>query len=35
MVLRPGVESIFGFTYEDFRLEGYEHHPAIRAPTVV
>ena len=35
MVLEPGVESIFDFTYDDFRLEGYEHHPAIRAPIAV
>lgn len=35
MVLKPGVESIFDFTYDDFRLEGYEHHPAIRAPIAV
>ena len=35
MALKPGVESIFDFTYDDFRLEGYEHHPAIRAPIAV
>ena len=35
MELDPGVESIFDFTYEDFRLVGYEHHPAIRAPIAV
>ena len=35
MELDPGVESIFDFTYDDFRLEGYEHHPAIRAPIAV
>ena len=35
MELAPGVESIFDFTYDDFRLVGYEHHPAIRAPIAV
>ena len=35
MELGPGVESIFDFTYDDFRLVGYEHHPAIRAPIAV
>ena len=35
MVLEPCVASIFDFTYDDFRLEGYEHHPAIRAPIAV
>ena len=35
MELDPGVESIFDFTYDDFRLTGYEHHPAIRAPIAV
>ena len=35
MELNPGVGSIFDFTYDDFRLTGYEHHPAIRAPIAV
>ena len=35
MELRPGVDSIFDFTYDDFTLVGYEHHPAIRAPIAV
>ena len=35
MALNPDVESIFDFTYEDFRLVGYEHHPVIRAPIAV
>ena len=35
MELRPGVDSIFDFTYDDFRLEGYKHPPAIRAPIAV
>ncbi len=35
MELNPDVESIFDFTYEDFTLVGYEHHPVIRAPIAV
>lgn len=33
MVLNPAVTSIFDFTYEDFTLEGYQSHPAIKAPV--
>ena len=35
MELDPGVGSIFDFTYDDFTLVGYEHHPHIRAPIAV
>ena len=35
MELNPDVGSIFDFTYDDFTLVGYEHHPAIRAPIAV
>ena len=35
MELDTGVESIFDFTYDDFVLVGYEHHPAIKAPIAV
>lgn len=33
MVINPDVKSIFDFTYEDFRLEGYDPWPHI--PAVV
>jgi thymidylate synthase len=35
MRLNPGIASVFDFAYEDFSLEGYEPHPAIRAPIAV
>jgi thymidylate synthase len=35
LVLSPAVRSIFDFTYEDFTLEGYDPHPAIKAPIAV
>ena len=35
MTLNPEVRSIFDFSYEDFTLEGYQHHPPIKAPIAV
>jgi len=35
MKLNPAVRDIFGFQYEDFTLENYDPHPAIRAPIAV
>jgi thymidylate synthase len=35
MRLNPEVKDLFAFRYEDFRLEGYEPHPAIKAPVAV
>jgi len=35
MRINPEVKDIFGFTFEDFELVGYEHHPPIKAPVAV
>ena len=35
MKLNPAVCNVFDFRYEDFVLEGYDPHPAIKAPVAV
>ena len=35
MRLNPAVKSIFEFCYDDFKLESYDPHPAIKAPVAV
>jgi len=35
MRLNPEVKDITGFAYEDFTLEGYDPHPAIKAKVAV
>ncbi len=35
MKLNPAVTDLFAFRYEDFTLEGYAPHPAIKAPIAV
>lgn len=35
MKLNPDIQNLFDFTYSDFTLEGYDPHPAIKAPVAV
>ena len=35
MHLNPTIDDIFGFSYDDFTLEGYEAQPHIPAPVAV
>ncbi|WP_153797929.1 thymidylate synthase [Foetidibacter luteolus] len=35
MKLNPAVKDVFDFTFEDFTLENYQHHPPIKAPVAV
>jgi thymidylate synthase len=35
MKLNPAVTSIFDFTFNDFTLENYQFHPAIKAPVAI
>lgn len=35
LLLNPEVKDIFGFTFEDFKIEGYDAHPHIKADVSV
>lgn len=35
MVINPEVKDIFSFKLGDFKLDGYQHHPAIKAEVSV
>ncbi|MCB1774051.1 MAG: thymidylate synthase, partial [Gammaproteobacteria bacterium] len=29
------VDDLFAFRYDDFTIDNYQHHPAIKAPIAV
>lgn len=35
MTLNPEIKSIFDFTFDDFKLEGYQCHPHIKAEVAI
>lgn len=35
MRINPEVKDLFAFKFEDFTLENYDPHPAIKAPVAV
>jgi len=35
MKINPNVKNIFDFKYEDFELQNYQCHEAIKAPIAV
>ena len=35
MMINPEIKSVFDFKYEDFRLEGYDSYPTIKAEISV
>jgi thymidylate synthase len=35
MHINPAIKDIFAFRFDDFTLEGYDPHPAIKAPVAV
>ena len=35
LYINPAVKDIFGFKFEDFRIDHYDPHPAIKAPVAV
>ncbi|TCT37157.1 thymidylate synthase [Martelella mediterranea] len=35
MRINPDVEDLFAFTFDDFKLEGYEAAPSIKAPIAI
>ena len=35
LIIKRKPDSIFDYKFEDFEIQGYESHPAIKAPVAV
>ena len=35
MILNPDIKNIFDFTFDDFTLVDYEHHPHIKGTVAI
>jgi len=35
MQINPHRKDLFGFVYEDFELQNYQHHAGIKAPIAI
>ena len=35
LIIKRKPDSIFDYTFDDFEIEGYDPHPAIKAPVAV
>jgi thymidylate synthase len=35
MTINPDIDDLFAFSFDDFELQDYQHHPHIAAPIAV
>ena len=35
LIIKRKPDSIFDYTFDDFEIDGYDPHPAIKAPVAV